>query len=284
MKTEPPDGLPVVLAAGAASNRANNNDHSGGKGERAGEAGVPSCFLHIPVKEEPPDEDEDEAPPQTVPTVPGPGPSTLVVSADEGIVIKTEVVEATSEQMEDEDEYEEEYIGLDVEGEEDDLDDIEDSECDFDEDDKDDADYELDSSEAAADSPDSGGKEFSGDEKEVADTKKKKAVAARDRGAGEDEEEEDNGERGSFDFNGMTIETVGNYSRCPRCDKNIKSTFIIRHIKLHDAPAEKYDCPEKDCGLQVRTDPTIYYSYERSVSRIHEANQCTNMHFTTLMQ
>jgi ribosomal protein S15P/S13E len=55
----------------------------------------------------------------------------------------------------------------------------------------------------------------------------------------------------SFEIEGMRIETIGNYSKCPKCKKNIKSTFIIRHIKLHDIPVEKYDCPEKNCRLQV---------------------------------
>ena len=33
---------------------------------------------------------------------------------------------------------------------------------------------------------------------------------------------------GSFEINGMTVETIGNYSICPKCKKKIKSTFIIR--------------------------------------------------------
>lgn len=57
--------------------------------------------------------------------------------------------------------------------------------------------------------------------------------------------------KGSFEFNGMRVETIGNYSRCPKCDKNIKSTFIIRHLKLHEAPEERYKCPEKNCDLIV---------------------------------
>ena len=55
----------------------------------------------------------------------------------------------------------------------------------------------------------------------------------------------------SFEIAGLRIETRGNYSRCPKCKKDIKSTFIIRHIKLHDVPIERYECPEKGCGLQV---------------------------------
>ena len=55
----------------------------------------------------------------------------------------------------------------------------------------------------------------------------------------------------SFEITGLRIETRGNYSRCPKCKKDIKSTFIIRHIKLHDVPIEKYECPEKSCGLHV---------------------------------
>ena len=55
----------------------------------------------------------------------------------------------------------------------------------------------------------------------------------------------------SFEIAGLRIVSRGNYSRCPKCKKDIKSTFIIRHIKLHDVPIEKYECPEKSCGLQV---------------------------------
>ena len=29
------------------------------------------------------------------------------------------------------------------------------------------------------------------------------------------------------------VETYGDYSKCPKCEKNIKSTFIIRHIKVY---------------------------------------------------
>ena len=47
----------------------------------------------------------------------------------------------------------------------------------------------------------------------------------------------------TFDFDGVEIETKGNYSKCPKCDKKIKSTFILRHIKLHDLPVEKFRCP-----------------------------------------
>ncbi len=51
--------------------------------------------------------------------------------------------------------------------------------------------------------------------------------------------------KSSFDFNGVEIVSKGNYSKCPRCHKNIKSTFILRHIKLHDLPVEKFPCPGK---------------------------------------
>ena len=57
--------------------------------------------------------------------------------------------------------------------------------------------------------------------------------------------------KSSFEIGGLRIESRGNYSRCPKCKKDIKSTFIIRHIKLHDVPTEKYECPERRCGLQV---------------------------------
>ncbi len=264
IKREPEENacsrLPVVLASGTD----NNNSGDGGKRAKS----VPSCFLRI-VKEEPPDEDEAvptskpgaagtaTPSPVGVPTVPGPGPATLVVSADGGIVIKTEVLDEQEE--EEERDEEEDSIGVDVD---DDDDDIEFSECDFDdddeaEDDKDDEDFELDSSEAA-DTPDGSSNKSSSassflvegcPETEESDLNRRKRIKRTDSDA--DVVEASSNERGSFDFNGMKIETVGNYSKCPRCEKSIKSTFIIRHIKLHDAPAEKYDCPEKGCSLQV---------------------------------
>ena len=53
------------------------------------------------------------------------------------------------------------------------------------------------------------------------------------------------------EFNGMKIESKGQYSVCPVCKKKIKSTFIFRHIKLHNQPTQKYPCPEKRCELVV---------------------------------
>ena len=44
------------------------------------------------------------------------------------------------------------------------------------------------------------------------------------------------------------VETYGDYSKCPKCEKNIKSTFIIRHIKLHDQPSLSMKCPHQDCA------------------------------------
>lgn len=35
--------------------------------------------------------------------------------------------------------------------------------------------------------------------------------------------------RGFFELDGLRVNTVGNYSICPKCNKNIKSTFIIRY-------------------------------------------------------
>ena len=53
----------------------------------------------------------------------------------------------------------------------------------------------------------------------------------------------------SIELNGMTIVQKGGYSKCPRCQKFIKSTFIIRHIKLHDAKEEKTVCPHENCNI-----------------------------------
>ena len=53
----------------------------------------------------------------------------------------------------------------------------------------------------------------------------------------------------SIELNGMTIVQKGGYSKCPKCQKFIKSTFIIRHIKLHDAKEEKTTCPHENCNI-----------------------------------
>jgi hypothetical protein len=83
------------------------------------------------------------------------------------------------------------------------------------------------------------------------------------------DEADNNEEKKSFDFNGMTIETSGNYSKCPKCEKNIKSTFIIRHIKLHDVPVEKYECPEKNCDLQVNRINNLF----RHLKAVHRSKK-----------
>ena len=50
------------------------------------------------------------------------------------------------------------------------------------------------------------------------------------------------------EIGGHKVETYGDYSKCPKCEKNIKSTFIIRHIKLHDQPSTTMNCPYQDCS------------------------------------
>lgn len=50
------------------------------------------------------------------------------------------------------------------------------------------------------------------------------------------------------EIGGLKVETYGDYSKCPKCEKNIKSTFIIRHIKLHDQPSTTMNCPYQDCS------------------------------------
>ena len=264
IKTEPleSDGAVPAVPVVVAPDRVNNNRGGASAKTKDGKNDhTPSCFLHI-VKEEPPEEPAAASsagsnpavqtastpPSSAAATVPGPGPPTLVVSADGGIVIKTEVLEEK-----DDDEDEDVFIGVDDDDkhiEEEEEDDLEDSELDFEDDD--DEDFEIDSSEAA-DTPDSSGGSSGGVKRGRGG--RQRSDKKEDDGA----EKEDSSpvEKGSFDFNGMTIETEGNYSKCPKCLKNIKSTFIIRHIKLHDAPSEKYNCPEKGCTLQVRT----YYSH-----------------------
>ena len=69
-------------------------------------------------------------------------------------------------------------------------------------------------------------------------------------GEEEEEEEEEELETKIMEFNGMKFESKGNYSQCPVCFKEIKSTFIFRHIRLHDEPAGPFSCPYKKCKLQ----------------------------------
>ena len=73
----------------------------------------------------------------------------------------------------------------------------------------------------------------------------------------------------SFLYFPAQVETYGDYSKCPKCEKNIKSTFIIRHIKvyghiwniflpliliklfflqLHDLPSHEMKCPYESCA------------------------------------
>ena len=51
-----------------------------------------------------------------------------------------------------------------------------------------------------------------------------------------------------IEIGGYRVETYGDYSKCPKCEKNIKSTFIIRHIKLHDLPSNVMKCPYESCA------------------------------------
>ena len=48
----------------------------------------------------------------------------------------------------------------------------------------------------------------------------------------DDDDEEEEVETKVMEFNGMKFECKGNYSQCPVCHKEIKSTFIFRHIRL----------------------------------------------------
>ena len=62
------------------------------------------------------------------------------------------------------------------------------------------------------------------------------------------EDDDKNGEEKSIELAGMTIIQKGQYSKCPKCEKWIKSTFILRHIKAHAYVSEKVTCPE-GCGM-----------------------------------
>jgi len=295
----------VVLGGGPQNHglmfatAANNN----GEAERRPAKAAKSCFLHI-VKEEPPD--EDDPPPinfAPVASFAGVSPSLTTrenessavknVSVDSGIVLaNTSVVEddyasasikhvsveggiiIKTEPRVLDDGDEEDRIDVDDGELSDEDDDSFDEECEF-EDDDGDEDFEIDSSETAdtpewrpadrAKRPNPSSNAATGDHLAK---RKRKDIFKEDRGRDEDDEGDgDTSEEGSFDFNGMTIRTVGNYSVCPKCGKNIKSTFIIRHIKLHDAPPERYVCPEEGCDLQVNRINNLF----RHLREIHKS-------------
>ena len=76
---------------------------------------------------------------------------------------------------------------------------------------------------------------------------------------------EEVGEEGSsskeckvVEIGGFKVETYGDYSKCPKCLKNIKSTFIIRHIKLHDLPTHTMNCPYSDCTTSFTRSNNMY--------------------------
>merc|ERR1719300_678203 len=60
------------------------------------------------------------------------------------------------------------------------------------------------------------------------------------------------------EIGGMKVETYGDYSKCPKCFKNIKSTFIIRHIKLHDLQSVSMNCPYEDCTTSFTRSNNMY--------------------------
>ena len=61
-----------------------------------------------------------------------------------------------------------------------------------------------------------------------------------------------------IEIGGHKVETYGDYSKCPKCEKNIKSTFIIRHIKLHDLPSHVMNCPHEGCTTTFTRSNNMY--------------------------
>ena len=64
----------------------------------------------------------------------------------------------------------------------------------------------------------------------------------------------------------IKVETYGDYSKCPKCEKNIKSTFIIRHIKLHDQPSLSMKCPHQDCATSFTRSADLFVEGVKKVS------------------
>ena len=61
-----------------------------------------------------------------------------------------------------------------------------------------------------------------------------------------------------IEIGGYKVKTYGDYSKCPKCEKNIKSTFIIQHIKLHDLPTIVMKCPYEECTTSFTRRNNIY--------------------------
>ena len=83
------------------------------------------------------------------------------------------------------------------------------------------------------------------------------------------DEEDDKKKLKSIEIMGMTILQKGQYSKCPKCKKFIKSTFIIRHIKLHDKAVEKVTCPEKSCDMTFARINNLF----RHLKSIHKSKE-----------
>ena len=83
------------------------------------------------------------------------------------------------------------------------------------------------------------------------------------------DEEEDEKNLKSIEIMGMTILQKGQYSKCPKCKKFIKSTFIIRHIKLHDKAVEKVTCPEMSCDMTFARINNLF----RHLKSIHKSKE-----------
>lgn len=84
----------------------------------------------------------------------------------------------------------------------------------------------------------------------------------------EETDNEEDQKTTSIEIEGMTIVQKGQYSKCPKCKKFIKSTFIIRHIKLHDANPEKVKCPD-GCDLTFARINNMF----RHLKKVHKSKE-----------
>ena len=95
----------------------------------------------------------------------------------------------------------------------------------------------------------------------------------------DEEEEEEELETKIMEFNGMKFESKGNYSQCPVCQKEIKSTFIFRHIRLHDVTSQlgRFRVPTKSASSKAPGSTTCFGISKWCTSPKHPTSASTRV-------